>query len=144
MPGKRSKTRLLRPRRGGRQRSDQPRVLIAEDHGDSRDALSTLLEAHGYSVLIAVNGHEAIRKACDEDPDLILMDIMMPKMDGIHAMRYLRRECGMIRKPIIATTAMDNAHEVALNAGASDYVPKPLDFDLLLNKLEAWLVPAGS
>ena len=74
-------------------RSETPsaRILVAEDHTDSRDALQALLEAHGYVVTIAVDGREAIERAQSVRPDLILMDIMMPVVDGLSATRELRR-----------------------------------------------------
>ncbi len=111
------------------------RILVAEDHLDSRDALCALLEAFGFTVLVAGNGLEAIEAATRAAPDLILMDMMMPVMDGFEATRQLRRLRQTSATPIIAVTAMEGAHELALGAGADEYVRKPIDVRLLLAKV---------
>ncbi len=115
------------------------RILIAEDHLDSRDALRELLEAFGYSVVVASNGKEAIEAAMHASPDLILMDMMMPVMDGFEATRQLRRLPPTCGTPIIAVTAMEGAHELALHAGANEYVRKPIDIRQLLSKVNELL-----
>lgn len=115
------------------------KILIAEDHSDSRDALRDLLEAFGYEVEVAVNGLEAVSAAAEGQPDLILMDIMMPELDGLGATRLLRADKHTQRIPIIAVTAMEGAHQQALDAGASDYVRKPIDIRLLLTKVSSLL-----
>ncbi len=111
------------------------RILVAEDHLDSRDALRALLEAFGFTVLIAGNGKEAIEAATRGLPDLILMDMMMPVMDGFEATRQLRRLRPTSTIPIIAVTAMEGAQELALSAGADEYVRKPIDVRVLLAKV---------
>ncbi len=111
------------------------RILVAEDHLDSRDALRALLEAFGFTVLVAGNGKEAVEAATRAAPDLILMDMMMPVMDGFEATRQLRRLRQTSATPIIAVTAMEGAQELALSAGADDYVRKPIDVRLLLAKV---------
>ncbi len=111
------------------------RILVAEDHLDSRDALRALLEAFGFTVLVAGNGKEAVEAATRAAPDLILMDMMMPVMDGFEATRQLRRLRQTAATPIIAVTAMEGAQELALGAGADDYVRKPIDVRLLLAKV---------
>ena len=118
------------------------RILIAEDHLDSRDALRELLEAFGYAVLVATNGREAIEIALQGSPDLILMDMMMPVMDGFEATRQLRRCRQTSGTPIIALTAMEGAHDLALHAGANEYVRKPIDIRQLLSKVSELLQPA--
>ena len=115
------------------------RILIAEDHLDSRDALRALLEAFGFAVLVATNGKEAVDAAVRTSPDLILMDIMMPVMDGFEATRQLRRLAKTVGTPIIAVTAMEGADELALQAGADDYVRKPIDIRVLVAKLDTLL-----
>jgi CheY-like chemotaxis protein len=115
------------------------RILVAEDHLDSRDALRALLEAFGYRVLIAVNGREAVDLAIAEQPDLILMDIMMPELDGFEATRALRRDPRTAGIPIIAVTAMEGAQQLAMQAGASDYVRKPIEIRGLIAKVHNWL-----
>jgi CheY-like chemotaxis protein len=114
-------------------------VLVAEDHLDSRDAMRALLEAFGYRVLLAANGREAIAVALEKKPDLILMDIMMPELDGFEATRELRRHTSTADTPIIAVTAMEGAQQLALQAGATDYVRKPIDIRGLLAKVSNWL-----
>ncbi|HEU0299870.1 MAG TPA: response regulator [Longimicrobium sp.] len=115
-----------------------PLVLIAEDHEDSRDALKTLLDAFGYRVLEAGNGREAVELAVAERPDLILMDMMMPKVDGFQATREIRMVEGLRGVPILALTAMEGARERALQAGCDDLVPKPLDVRAFLEQVRAW------
>jgi two-component system, cell cycle response regulator DivK len=114
-------------------------ILVAEDHLDSRDALRALLEAFGYQVLEAVNGRQAIDIALEFRPDLILMDIMMPELDGFEATRELRRHAETSGTPIIAVTAMEGAHQLAMQAGASDFVRKPVDIRGLVAKVHDWL-----
>lgn len=114
-------------------------ILVAEDHLDSRDALRALLEAFGYRVLEAVNGREAVEVALLHRPDLILMDIMMPELDGFEATRELRRHDATCTTPIIAVTAMEGAHQLAIQAGANDYVRKPIDIRRLVAKVHDWL-----
>ncbi len=111
------------------------RILVAEDHLDSRDALRALLEAFGFTVLVAGNGKEAVEAATQSAPDLILMDMMMPVMDGFEATRQLRRLRQTAATPIIAVTAMEGAQELALAAGADEYVRKPIDVRVLLAKV---------
>jgi CheY-like chemotaxis protein len=114
-------------------------ILVAEDHLDSRDALRALLEAFGYRVLEAVNGRQAVEVALSHGPDLILMDIMMPELDGFEATRELRRHPQTRVTPIIAVTAMEGAYELAIQAGANDYVRKPVDIRRLVAKVHDWL-----
>src|SRR5262249_26119266 len=104
-----------------------PVVLVAEDHEDSRDALCTLLDALGYRVLAATIGVEALEVARANHPDLILMDMMMPGVDGFQATRTLRADETFRQVPIIAITAMEGAREAVIEAGCSDLVLKPLD-----------------
>jgi CheY-like chemotaxis protein len=114
-------------------------ILVAEDHLDSRDALRALLEAFGYRVVEAVNGRQAIAVALECRPDLILMDIMMPELDGFEATRELRRHDSTSLTPIIAVTAMEGAQHLALQAGANDFVRKPVDIRGLVAKVHDWL-----
>ena len=117
----------------------RPTILIAEDHMDSREALGALLEAFGFRVLPAVNGKEAVEMARAEAPDLILMDIMMPELDGFEATRRIRGFPETQHIPIITLTAMDGARSLALDAGANDFLPKPINSGSLLEKVRGWL-----
>ena len=126
-------------------RSDGPNgaravtILLAEDHLDSREALSALLEAFGFSVVPAVNGAEAVQLARQNPPDLILMDIMMPEVDGFEATRRLRGFPETREVPIITLTAMEGARDKALEAGADDFLAKPINSGQLLDKVRDWL-----
>lgn len=120
-------------------RDRKPMILIAEDHVDSREALSALLEAFGFRVVPAVNGREAVSLAREATPDLILMDIMMPELDGFEATRQIRRFPETRDIPIITLTAMEGARSLALDAGANDFLPKPINSGSLLEMLRSWL-----
>lgn len=119
--------------------SSRSRILVAEDHLDSREALRDLLEAFGFDVIEAVNGLQAVAAAVSESPNLILMDIMMPEMDGFAAIRVLRETPATHEIPIIALTAMDGAREEALHAGANDFVGKPVDVRRLIGLVNGWV-----
>lgn len=114
-------------------------ILLAEDHLDSREALRALLEAFGFLVIPAVNGAEAIRLARETCPDLILMDIMMPEVDGFEATRRLRGFPETRNVPIITLTAMDGARDRAIEAGADDFLAKPINSGQLLDMVRDWL-----
>jgi two-component system, sensor histidine kinase and response regulator len=114
-------------------------ILVAEDHDDSRDALRALLEACGYAVRVATNGREAVDEALAATPDLILMDLMMPEMDGLSATRALRNHAGFPAVPILAITAMEGARPAALEAGCNDHIPKPIQVRALLEKIRDWI-----
>jgi CheY-like chemotaxis protein len=115
------------------------KILIVEDHLDSREALSALFQAFGYNVTEAANGREAIAGVLSDRPDLILMDIMMPEVDGFDAARKIRALPGCENLPIIAVTAMEGVQELARQAGMTDYVRKPVDIHGLLAKVSNWL-----
>jgi CheY-like chemotaxis protein len=136
---------MHQPRSEGRSAKDPPAsrctILVAEDHLDSRDALRALLEAFGYRVLVAVDGRQAVDLAVAEQPDLVLMDIMMPEMDGFEATRALRGDARTANMPIIAVTAMEGAQQLALQAGADDFVRKPVDIKGLVAKVHRYLPP---
>jgi CheY-like chemotaxis protein len=119
--------------------ADRPTILIAEDHVDSREALGALLEAFGFRVVPAVNGREAVELSREATPDLILMDIMMPELDGFEATRQIRGFPATRHIPIITLTAMDGARTLALDAGANDFLPKPINSGALLEKVRGWL-----
>jgi len=111
---------------GGR----QPTVLLVEDTEDNRFMMSRLLELSGYSVIEAVNGREAIRIAEEQRPELILMDLSLPLIDGLAATRQIRNLPELRKVPIIVVSAHDTAdfHKEALAAGCDAYITKPIDF----------------
>ena len=114
-------------------------ILIVEDYVDARNYMTLLLESVGYRVYEANNGLEGIQIAKKWHPDLILMDISMPIMDGLEATRIIRKSNNVLRKtPIIAITAFgEDYRQMAINAGCNYLIAKPVDFDeleLLLKK----------
>jgi CheY-like chemotaxis protein len=117
-------------------------VLLVEDFEDNRFMMRRLLEMSGYRVVEAVNGKEAVEKAQAERPDLILMDLSLPHLDGLAATRRIRQQDGLSKVPIVAVSAHDTAdfHADALAAGCNEYVTKPIDFDQLESLLER-LIP---
>jgi two-component system, cell cycle response regulator DivK len=121
-----------------------PVILVAEDHLDSRDALKTLLEAVGYDVVVATDGRQAVAQALARHPALILMDMMMPEMDGLSATRTLREQDEMRNVPILALTALEGVRDRVLAAGCDDYITKPIDLATFLKKLEQWLAVGRS
>jgi CheY-like chemotaxis protein len=121
------------------QAPQKPMVLVAEDHPDSREALRALLEAYGYRVSTAANGREAVDRAMAVQPDLVLMDMMMPEMDGFEATRALRASDGFRQVPILALTAMDGARDMVLAAGCDEYLPKPIDVRTFIGRVRTWL-----
>lgn len=109
------------------------KILVVEDFEDNRFMMRRLLEMTGYDVIEAVNGEEAVRLAEDERPNVILMDLSLPMLDGLAATRRIRQHPELQQVPIIAVSAHDTLdfHADALAAGCNDYVTKPVDFDQL-------------
>jgi len=108
-------------------------IMIVEDYDDTRYLLKRLLESKGYRVLEAVNGQEAVEIAKTEHPDLILMDLDLPILDGIEATQHLRQQSATKSVPIVAVTAypMSYTHVKAFAKGCNEYLSKPIDFDEL-------------
>ncbi|HEY9253997.1 MAG TPA: response regulator [Stenotrophomonas sp.] len=132
--------RLLREARRRDAVLDGRTVLLAEDDVRNIFALSSVLEPLGVTLEIARNGREALERLAVHDVDLILMDIMMPEMDGLTAMREIRRNPAWQNLPIIALTAkaMADDREHCLEAGANDYIAKPIDVDKLVSLCRVW------
>ena len=110
------------------------RILLAEDIDDTRQLMRLVLELRGHDVLEAVNGEEAVAQALSGLPDLILMDLSMPVMDGLAATRCIRKNAHTARIPIVALSAhMADAtwRDQALKSDCSGFYAKPLDFDTL-------------
>ncbi len=115
-------------------------IMVVEDFEDNRFMMRRLLEMSGYRVVEAENGEEAVRRAGTEQPDLILMDLSLPLLDGLAATRQIRQNTELRHVPVVAVSAHDTAdfHAEALAAGCNEYVTKPIDFDELeevLNRL---------
>ncbi|MDZ5460936.1 response regulator [Azohydromonas lata] len=119
---------------------DGRRVLLAEDDARNIFALSSVLEPLGVRMEIARNGREALQRLESQDIDLVLMDIMMPEMDGLEAMRKIRAQPRWSDLPIIALTAkaMPEDRERCLEAGANDYIAKPIDVERLISLCRVW------
>lgn len=117
------------------------RILIVEDQEDNRQIMQDLLESAGYEVVIAVNGREGVDKATTDRPDLVLMDIQLPGLDGYAAARLIKDSEGLGGTPIIAVTsyALGDDRIKALEAGCDDYVAKPISPRDLLAKVRAYL-----
>ena len=114
------------------------KLLLIEDNEMNRDMLSRRLTRKGYEVIVAVDGQEGISKAIVEKPDLILMDMSLPVLDGWSATQILKKNPKTQSLPIIALTAhaMASDRERALAAGCDDYDTKPIDLPRLLEKIE--------
>jgi CheY-like chemotaxis protein len=118
-----------------------PKILMIEDNEQNRDALSRRLQRHGYDVITAIDGQQGITMAQAEIPDLILMDLNLPDVDGWEATRILKETPETRTIPIMAMTAHAIAgdEERALQAGCDDYHAKPVEFQRLLTQIEALL-----
>jgi CheY-like chemotaxis protein len=117
------------------------KILLVEDNEMNRDMLSRRLVRANYEVVVAVDGVQALEKAAEESPDLILMDMSLPELDGWEATRRLKADDATQAIPIIALTAhaLKSDREQALDAGCDDYDVKPIDFPRLLEKIEGQL-----
>jgi two-component system, cell cycle response regulator DivK len=118
-----------------------PKILLVEDNEMNRDMLSRRLEKRGYTLVIAVDGGEGVAKAKSELPDLILMDMSLPVLDGWDATRQVKAEDATRQIPIIALTAhaMESDRQKALEAGCDDFDTKPVELTRLLVKIEELL-----
>jgi len=118
-----------------------PRILLVEDNEMNRDMLSRRLAKRGYEVALALDGLQGIEMARRDAPDLIIMDMSLPGVDGWEITRRIRADEGLRRLPIIALTAhaMAGDREKALAAGCDDYDTKPVDFARLTAKIAALL-----
>lgn len=116
------------------------KILIAEDYADTRSFMKFLIESYGFEALEAIDGQEAVEKVREQRPDLVLMDLAMPIMDGLAATRVIRGFDEMSRLPIIAVTAHgESYYKQALEAGCDDLINKPLDFEALKPVLHQYL-----
>jgi two-component system cell cycle response regulator DivK len=125
----------------GIQKGPSKKILVVEDNQDNRELVVKVLKINGYHVIEAVDGQEAIEKTRAENPDLILMDLFIPKIDGYEVTRRLKRDIDLKSIPIIALTAhaMKGDMEVALAAGCDGYIPKPIDVRELPKQIEHFL-----
>lgn len=121
------------------------KVLLVEDHEEIWDFLSRRLKRRGYEVLLAFDGQDGLDKALSEQPDVVLLDMNLPVMDGWTAAGRIKADPAGRRIPIIALTAhaMSGDREKAIAAGCDDYHAKPVEFSHLLTQIEALAGPAA-
>ncbi len=117
------------------------KILLVEDNEMNREMLSRRLAKRNFEIVLAVTGREAIEKALSAHPDLILMDLSLPDVDGWEATRRIKGQAATASIPVIALTAhaMAGDRERALESGADDYDTKPVEFPRLLQKIESFL-----
>ncbi|MCR4341355.1 MAG: response regulator [Gemmatimonadaceae bacterium] len=122
------------------------KILLVEDNEMNRDMLSRRLVRKGYEVVLACDGQAGVDMAAAEAPDLILMDMSLPALDGWEATRRLKAAPATRHVPVIALTAhaMSGDRDKALEAGCNDYDTKPIDLPRLLGKIESLLGPAAT
>src|ERR671929_651911 len=121
--------------------TEAPSLLVVDDEELNREGLARHLRRHGYAVSLAKSGREAIQQLGDGHFDLVLLDIMMPGMNGLEVLKFLRRVDSLIDLPIIMVTAKGESEDIveALELGANDYVTKPLDFPVVLARIRTQL-----
>ena len=117
------------------------KILLVEDNELNRDMLSRRLIRRGFEVIVAIDGRQGVDTAIRERPDLVLMDMSLPVLDGWAATRELKANAQTSEIPVLALTAhaMDGARGSALEAGCDDYDSKPVEFERLISKIERLL-----
>ncbi len=121
------------------------KILIAEDSATAVELIKRTLSPLGHQIVVATDGENAERMIMDEKPDLLILDIIMPRMNGFQLCRSLRSNPGFKDLPIIMITSMDRESDRywGLKQGASEYLVKPVDPNLLLERVKAYLPPAA-
>jgi len=121
--------------------NDPPRILVVDDNEMNRDIIVTRLEANGYKTLQAADGQEALAAVTQHHPDLVLLDVMMPNIDGLEACRQLKDNAGLAFTPVILVTAKAATQDVVagLDAGADEYLTKPIDQSALVARVRSVL-----
>jgi CheY-like chemotaxis protein len=114
------------------------KILLVEDNPQNRYLVTFLLEKNGYEVVVAEDGEEAITAVAEHVPDLILMDVQLPKLDGYEATRRIKSDERFAKIPLVALTAhsMKGDRGKAMSAGCDDYVTKPVDADQLISRIK--------
>jgi DNA-binding response OmpR family regulator len=117
------------------------KILLVDDEVDLVKTISFSLEAEGYKVLVSYNGEDALNQARKENPDLILLDIMLPKLDGYKVCRLLKFDERYKHIPILMLTAKTQEKDkmLGVETGANEYITKPFDMDQLMEKMKAYL-----
>ena len=118
------------------------KILVVEDNQDSRELVIKVLKSRGYLIMEAADGEAALQKLAEERPDLILMDISLPKIDGYEVTRRLKKQESFKDIPIIALTAhaMKGDREKSLQAGCDGYIPKPISVRDLPDQIQTFLI----
>jgi len=106
-------------------------VLVADDNDDTRQMFQTLLAAKGYRVIEASDGEQAVEFIQLENPGLVLLDLGLPRLNGLNVIHRLRKDLGLIAIPLVVITGYDHHFDTAVAAGCDDYLVKPIDFDRL-------------
>lgn len=117
------------------------RILIVEDNMDTYELVRFILEKNGYETFLAMNGRDGVNAANKQSPDLIIMDLSMPEMDGWTATRIIKNDPKTSATPLIALTAhvLPGDRQRALDAGCDDYIPKPMDLVELVETVDRWM-----
>ncbi len=114
-------------------------ILIADDNDDTRTMFATVLTARGYRVAEAGDGEKAIEVIMRENPGLVLLDLELPRLNGLSVLRRLRNELKKIEVPVVVVTGYEQHFETAVAAGCDDYLLKPIDFERLETLLDYYL-----
>lgn len=117
------------------------RILVVEDNMDTYELVRFILEKNGYETFLAMNGRDGVNAASKQFPDLIIMDLAMPEMDGWTATRLIKSSARTSSIPLIALTAhaLPSDRQRALEAGCDDYIAKPMDLEELLEAVDRWI-----
>ncbi len=121
------------------------KILVVDDEVDLVETIRFPLEAEGYTVLVSYNGEDALNQARKENPDLILLDLMLPKLDGYKVCRLLKFDTRYKHIPILMLTAKTQEKDkiLGMGTGADEYITKPFDIDELLEKVRSYLTEKG-
>ena len=117
------------------------RILIVEDNMDTYELVRFILEKNGFETFLAMNGRDGVNAATKQRPDLIIMDLSMPEMDGWTAMRLIKSDPAISSIPMIALTAhaLPSDRKRAFDAGCDEYITKPMDLMDLLDTVKSWI-----
>ena len=117
------------------------RILIVEDNMDTYQLVSFMLKKHGYETFLAMNGRDGVNAATKQKPDLIIMDLAMPEMDGWEATKIIKSDEKTSPIPLVALTAraLPGDRQRAMDAGCDEYISKPMDLNDLVESVEYWI-----